>query len=435
MNIHRWYAALLIGAAGCGSASTGVDESPSSQEQAFTSGGKFFCDSTGLGKCTHRNPRFFYSGTRWQNNGDLQRISQTSNFSAAEIDNQHFSFEEVTAGTGRYQIHVSADPTHDTNDCIAPSSGVNPTPRGELRALSCTNSSNFLWTFTAEPKGSFQLKNVSSGECIHSDDITFEDHVPIHTAPCAAPNTVGIKNQLLFLDDFDPPPSCPYVGNGLAGNSGQSYQALVRYHNGILRPNHVVYLEYWGTYGVNPSKAAERTAFNNNVSTLLGSSAYWSRFAEYVSTNGKLQQITANQTTLSGNMALNDSTIRQNLINEFNKSPGGLPLDPDGIYVIQLGPENQTARFGGPGLGYHDVFTVNGVVVPYAIINYSNPLPIGTLDHEIMEATTDPVPKAGWFDAQFNGEGEIGDLCNGQGNTILGIPVQKFWSQSACACL
>jgi hypothetical protein len=57
--------------------------------------------------------------------------------------------------------------------------------------------------------------------------------------------------------------------------------------------------------------------------------------------------------------------------------------------------------------------------------------------HELVEATTDPVPGTGWLDPS-TGE-EIGDLCNAQQGTVTANGhihvVQLEWSNANNACV
>src|SRR5205807_193474 len=60
--------------------------------------------------------------------------------------------------------------------------------------------------------------------------------------------------------------------------------------------------------------------------------------------------------------------------------------------------------------------------------------------HEQIEAVTDPAvglatsfgPPLAWYDVN---NGEIGDICVGQGDTIAGYTVQREWSNAAGACI
>jgi hypothetical protein len=55
-----------------------------------------------------------------------------------------------------------------------------------------------------------------------------------------------------------------------------------------------------------------------------------------------------------------------------------------------------------------------------------------TSSHELAEAITDPVPGAGWYD---DVNGEIGDICAWQTETIAGYSVQKEWSNAQGQCV
>jgi hypothetical protein len=51
--------------------------------------------------------------------------------------------------------------------------------------------------------------------------------------------------------------------------------------------------------------------------------------------------------------------------------------------------------------------------------------------HELAEAITDPVPGTGWYD---DANGEIGDICAWQTETVEGYTVQKLWSNTQGSC-
>jgi hypothetical protein len=54
--------------------------------------------------------------------------------------------------------------------------------------------------------------------------------------------------------------------------------------------------------------------------------------------------------------------------------------------------------------------------------------------HEFAEMVTDPVPPTGWYDQSDPNSGEIGDICNGQSDTITVGPntwtVQRIYSST-----
>ena len=54
-----------------------------------------------------------------------------------------------------------------------------------------------------------------------------------------------------------------------------------------------------------------------------------------------------------------------------------------------------------------------------------------TSSHELCESITDPHPWTGWNDSQ---NGEIGDICAWQTDTVNGYTVQKEWSNTANSC-
>jgi hypothetical protein len=158
-------------------------------------------------------------------------------------------------------------------------------------------------------------------------------------------------------------------------------------------------------------------------------------------------------------------------------SSGALPPPSAGavsnsIYVVYLphtttvSLDGQKSCVDGSFIGYHGWFTRASQKVPYAVVVECTPLapifanvPATTLlqqttiaaSHEIVEATTDPIPETGyvldpsktanWGWLDVTGGGELADMCV----DLLGLnqdhasdgdfTVQRIWSNSRAAAL
>jgi hypothetical protein len=222
---------------------------------------------------------------------------------------------------------------------------------------------------------------------------------------------------------------CAYTGNGVAGTNGVAYKANVVSHGGAMHPNNPVYIDFWGTYGADKTKAAERQGFVSDATALLRSIGFWNGISEYGNLHGEVVSSTTSHATMTG-AKISNKTFEDELATELKS--GKLPYNVDGIYVVRLGPENSSVNAPNAGAGYHSSFSYNGQNIRYAVL-MSGGTPTKLLSHEIAEAVTDPPN--GYSDPQFPGEGEVGDLCNGQGVTMAGLMSQKQWSQATCSCV
>lgn len=224
---------------------------------------------------------------------------------------------------------------------------------------------------------------------------------------------------------------CAYVGNGTAGIKGVNYSVKVD-QQGTPHLNNPIYMEYWGTFGVSSSTLAIRNIFGKNATLLLNSIGFWNRLAEYGNPHGAFgHAILATHPSSSG-ATFSDSTVSNDLTNELNA--GTVGYDPDGIYVVVVGPEN-TVPGHGPGGGYNNSFSYRGKPLRYAVLHGTNTeVSTELLDHEVSEAVTQAYSDPA-INAVTNGESQIGDYCNGVPATLAGISAQKEWSQASCGCV
>ena len=108
----------------------------------------------------------------------------------------------------------------------------------------------------------------------------------------------------------------------------------------------------------------------------------------------------------------------------------------------QTAPASPTADFCTKFIGEHDKYGTS-VEITFLPTNTACAKSLGalfkTVTHEMVEATTDPVPASptGWKDGNpggFYGQ-EIGDLCQGQsGVSFLYGQVTKYWSDIISGC-
>jgi hypothetical protein len=180
------------------------------------------------------------------------------------------------------------------------------------------------------------------------------------------------------------------------------------------------------------------------------------------------------RTTISPTVAHNGSTIDDTSIQaELIAKVGAGTLPPptigrdgvtDTVYAVYF-PAGKTITVNGSQSGqvfcaYHSATasTVNGQRLYYLVLpddqnaNYRQgcaPSGVGSpsdfqilesySSHELVEAITDPYNGTGWYDSS---QGEIGDICNGQGGTVTSTTsdptsytVQKEWSNASNACI
>ena len=159
-------------------------------------------------------------------------------------------------------------------------------------------------------------------------------------------------------------------------------------------------------------------------------------------------------------LAVTDNTIQDVLLQQINA--GNLPFPTTNTYYPVHFPP--LVVITGPGTsvscvqfcGYHSSFAIETDVGEIFDVNYGvlpdlggacalgcggNPSLVNNVtsvaSHELVEATTDPVPNSGWFDVR--NRQEIADLCNAQQGTTTGnghnYVIQLEFSNAANNCV
>jgi len=234
---------------------------------------------------------------------------------------------------------------------------------------------------------------------------------------------------------------CPYVGNGLAGTYGQSYQANVTSNGATPITSWKIELIYYGDFWDTPFgegiEAASTTALNYLVKP-----AFWNRLYEY---GGGASFSGSTALGLLGIQEFVSATNDDNLTFDLKAAiaDGSLPRNDSHTLYVAILPPGASIYFGGGtfsnGSGYH-YFTQTSDGRPLYYSAITMPSGASAVDgmlvgHEVSEAATDQ-DGTGVIDWQFGGEGEIGDLCNGWVTPIDGpYFTQTIWSQSVCRCV
>jgi hypothetical protein len=436
--MNRQMTVLLMGGIclGCGAsqvdATNDETQQVSSSESALQSGGQFFCNTTGPGRCTYQNIRINFPKVVFHNPGG-GALGQTKDFQAARADNQHWDFVNVTGN--RYRIQV-----HNSTDCI-----WDPSPPADGDMLLVGNCSagglNAQFTFTGDPATIFKLQSVGNPNlCITTDTTSFSDASPLRLRTCTTSLSVS-QGQTLSLDDLNLP-HCAYVGNDVAGNAGQLYFVDAVYHGGWYHPNNPILLSQWG-----PGILSSWNTFSANAQTFFANQGFWNRLAEYGQFTGSLSIAASFPTQYDGTAfpsSITDDVVVRELTARINR--GDLPATGDEIYAIQLTGALTDADNDGSEGGSHGAFTLpNGKNLRYVVMNSGGPDSMMLIDHEVSETVTDSAPPTGVFVSQFarvdgtilyqGGEGEIGDLCNRSPANIAGQVGEKVWSQATCQCI
>jgi hypothetical protein len=139
-------------------------------------------------------------------------------------------------------------------------------------------------------------------------------------------------------------------------------------------------------------------------------------------------------------MTITDQSIRD-MLDQNIADPNSPMTYPDAntLYVVFTAP-NVAVDYAVNNnfVGYHSSFTDSrNEVVSYAVIPYPDaPSDVYNIDaftpvlsHELAESVTDPTTPQAWFDTTVtDGEGEIGDLAEGNTGRLDGYLVQAEWS-------
>ena len=262
----------------------------------------------------------------------------------------------------------------------------------------------------------------------------------IRVAPLHHPKPSYSIDELARLKDEKNPDL--FDGKPHAAPAG----AKLVYKGGPLLTNVAVYIIYWGKlWGKNAASTKLMADLNTFFSVILTSPAL-DQLKEY-SVPGK----SIGHGTLLGNKVIKtnapvgsvtDTTIQARLKQWI--AAGTVPkATKNTLYFIYLDPGIVSIMGGSKSCqsycGYHS----NMGQTFYAVMPYPSCSGclggLGTLDaltgtssHELCEAITDPVPGSGWYD---NTNGEIGDICAWNFNTVAGYTVQLEWSNKLKKCV
>lgn len=235
----------------------------------------------------------------------------------------------------------------------------------------------------------------------------------------------------------------PVHGETVAVAESAAAPPQLTYRGGPLLTSVEVVTVFWGSAWQSQQTVIDRV---NGFYDAILQSAFMDALAEY-SVPGKTighgkRTGTATISTSDPGASLADSDIQAFLQNNIGSA---LPAaTPNSLYMVYL-PSGTSVSMGGGAscttfCGYHD--TINNAVF-YGVLPYPDCSGcLGGLQafdaltsvssHELAEAITDPVPGTGWYD---DANGEIGDICAWQTETIAGYTVQKEWSNSKGQCV
>ena len=160
--------------------------------------------------------------------------------------------------------------------------------------------------------------------------------------------------------------------------------------------------------------------------TLANDPNFYQPLSEYGVGTGRLASISNTNWNLPAGQ-VSDAYIRQEMQAEIDG--GDLPgSDSNSIYVFVLPSGTQQQDDVGKYSGYHSQFNS----MSYAVVEYNSDF--GQMDvivsHEIYECSSDPNGYG-----VYGVDGEIGDLCQGNGYWLDGYLIQQVWGQSACKCV
>ncbi len=270
-------------------------------------------------------------------------------------------------------------------------------------------------------------------------------------AACAAPS-VDDQADPAGADEIQPGPifKMPLLNTRIAESAAPS-NAHLTYYGGPVIPNVKVYTVFWN------ANVASQTQLNSFYSTVT-QSPYMDWLTEYNTSNQTIGRGSFGGSvvdTMSGS-AVDDTQIQKEVSALIDA--GKLPAsDGNNLYMVHF-PPGVTITQGGEKscqvfCAYHGTFSKNGKYVYYGVIpdmggacangcgtstQFNNTTEVAS--HEMIEAVTDAAvgvaqnlaaPLA-WYDQN---NGEIGDICNGQGATVSGYQVQLEWSNASHACI
>lgn len=227
-----------------------------------------------------------------------------------------------------------------------------------------------------------------------------------------------------------------------ASSNSCSYTVARQDPNGWLLTRPEVHLNFWGDW-----KSSYNTPANFEAawSVLLNNGTVLQRLSEYGIHEGTCDSnyyLTAGSNTYvndsgssndAGNNALDDSTFGDTINAEIRLNQLPYPND-NTLYLIFLEPGDTSESIVTHGWGgYHAHYSYGTQRYAYAILKYAGDNnTVVTTSHEIYEAATNPGGNSGYWDVP-SGE-EVGDLCQGNNESIYGNVIQTVWSQQLCQC-
>jgi hypothetical protein len=219
--------------------------------------------------------------------------------------------------------------------------------------------------------------------------------------------------------------------------------AHLTYRGGALLNAVAVVTVFWGSWWQTQQSLIEQI---NAFFDAILQSPFMETFREY-SFPGKTMEPgertgTATITTSDPGPAVSNPVIQAFLLTTIGAE---LPVaTSDTLYMVYLPPGTSVSTGSGSSCttfcGYHDAIdeSIFYGVLPYpdcsGCLGGLRPFDALTQisSHELAEAITDPVPGTGWYD---DANGEIGDICAWQTESIAGYTVQKEWSNVKGACV
>ena len=273
-------------------------------------------------------------------------------------------------------------------------------------------------------------------------------------SPPSRPNRAPVRLQIEELEDRNVPAVNLQSVGDLVDQSGGTLPLIP---NVNILP---IYLRDSIT-----SATQSHTNFDGYLSELVSSDYITSLLGQYataatpvvgngtVGTNDLNVSFTPNR-TVDGYNAITDGQIRGIIQAEIGAGRTAASDGRNNLYVVFVPPgdvsekgasDNSINNYGG----YHYTFTdaMTGKQDFYAVIAYRAAPNLNdrgegldriqseeeVISHEVSEAITDPTPELEWDYANLGGEGEVGDLADGDSYTMNGYQVQYEWSQFAPA--
>jgi hypothetical protein len=228
--------------------------------------------------------------------------------------------------------------------------------------------------------------------------------------------------------------------------------AHLSYGGGPLLTNVEVSVICWGAAWQQPAQSGLIPQLNQFFDFILTSSLIdlLGQYSVSGKTIGHGTRVASTVITTSepggGSGNVSDAQIQQALRGWITAGTVSQP-NANSLYFVYL-PPNVTATDPQGDVsctqmcGYHWYIGGTAPEVYYAVMPYpgcggcTGSLTVlnamtSTSSHELCEAITDPQPWSGWND---NSNGEIGDICAWQTQTIGGFTVQKEWSNGSNVC-